>query len=943
MSSGKRFLFRPRLEALEDRCVPTAGALDTTFGVGGKVLSSFLTPSYDFGLAGTAIQADGKIVQAGYSLTPAALSLTGGGGGAALVRYNTDGTLDTTFGTGGKVLPDYSTFGGNFYAVAIQGDGKIVMAGVFFPPTFGIDLALLRYNSNGTLDTTFGSGGEVLTGGDGAISRPESLAIQADGKIVAAGQGANGFALARYNPDGSLDTSFGSGGEVNTSLPGTAGGGVSSIAIQTDGRIVALGTVFNTQTNLEDFALARYNTDGSLDTTFGSGGEVTTDFAGIFQFAGSVTLQSDGKIVAAGSAAVPGSTGSRSDFGLARYNPDGSLDTTFGVGGKVTTDFGSTSNGASADAVKIQGDGCIVALGISAQGLSNNPDGALARYNSDGSLDTTFGSGGKVITDFGSAPDYALSMALQSDGRIVAAGETIQPATGYDFAVTRYTTSGALDTTFGSGGKVITNLGLVPAETYGRAGVAVQADGKLVVAGGADRGFSSGGLEFAVARYNTNGTLDTSFGSGGQVGTSFPGQALATSEVIQPDGKIVLAGSTFVDNRRSDFALVRYNPDGSLDTTFGTGGRVDTDFGPYSVDGNSVALQADGKIVVVGDVGGSQGFSMARYNPNGTLDTSFGTGGKILTVGTSPTGFNSVAIQSDGKIVAAGETVVQKNVDFALLRYNSDGSLDTSFGSKGEVLTSFGGSGDEAYGLAVQSDGKIVAGGFSGGQADGQDFALARYNSDGSPDKNFGNKGQVLTNFNSGTNWCLSLALQGDGKIVAAGFSFQGSTGQDFSLARYNYDGSLDQSFGNGGLVLTDFGNGGGVGSQAVGVAIQTDGNIVAAGTSFQNGPGFEFALARYIGVSPTTPTDAIVGLLTRVEGLVTTGVLTNGQGNALEAKLQQAIEHLADGATATAANDLQAFVNEVNDFIGQDVLSSAVGQPLIDDANLIIALLTKK
>src|SRR5262249_44622586 len=123
MSSCKRPLFRPRLEALEGRCVPTAGALDPTFGAGGKVLSSFLTPSYDFGLAGTAIQADGKIVQAGYSLTPSALAFgPSGGGGAALVRYNTDGTLDSTFGTGGKVLPDYSTFGGFFSAVAIQGD-----------------------------------------------------------------------------------------------------------------------------------------------------------------------------------------------------------------------------------------------------------------------------------------------------------------------------------------------------------------------------------------------------------------------------------------------------------------------------------------------------------------------------------------------------------------------------------------------------------------------------------------------------------------------------------------------------------------------------------------------------------------------------------------------------------------------------------------------------
>src|SRR5262249_5952829 len=151
-------------------------------------------------------------------------------------------------------------------------------------------------------------------------------AIQADGKIVAAG-GPGGFAPARFDPDGSLDTSFGSGGEGGTSFPGTAGGGVFSIPIQADGRIGAFGTVFNSPANIEDSALARYNTNGSLDATFGSGGEVTTDFAGIFQFGNSVTLQSDGKIVAAGNAVVPSGTGSSSDFGLARYNTDGSLDT----------------------------------------------------------------------------------------------------------------------------------------------------------------------------------------------------------------------------------------------------------------------------------------------------------------------------------------------------------------------------------------------------------------------------------------------------------------------------------------------------------------------------------------------------------------------------------------------------------------------------------------
>jgi uncharacterized delta-60 repeat protein len=230
-SPHERATHRLLLEVLEDRCVPSAGALDTTFGVGGKVTTAFLGPTNDFGLAGTAIQADGKIVEAGYSDTQ-----TQSGGGAALVRYNTDGTLDTTFGSGGKVLPDYNSSGGSFHAVAIQGDGKIVIAGVAFPSGAG-EWALIRYNSDGSLDTTFGSGGEVLTSFEiqNSDDAPNSVAIQADGKIVAAGGSASSFALARYNSDGSLDTSFGTAGKVTTAFAGSIYENAFSLGIQSDG------------------------------------------------------------------------------------------------------------------------------------------------------------------------------------------------------------------------------------------------------------------------------------------------------------------------------------------------------------------------------------------------------------------------------------------------------------------------------------------------------------------------------------------------------------------------------------------------------------------------------------------------------------------------------------------------------------------------------------
>jgi uncharacterized delta-60 repeat protein len=915
------------LEALEDRCLFSAGALDTTFGVGGKVMTNFLGPTNDFGYGGTVIQPDGKIIEAGYSYTS---SFPSGGGGAALVRYNPDGTLDMTFGTGGKVIPDYTKVGGAIRAVALQGDGKIVIAGETELISAG-DFLVMRYNSDGSLDTSFGSGGMVATSFGTTSSFANAVAIQSDGKIVAAGSGFTqtgdrDFALARYNSDGTLDTSFGTGGEVTTAITGLTFSTAYSLAIQGDGRIVAAGSGF-TQTFDSDFALARYNTSGSLDTTFGTGGEVTTNVAGVFQQAFSVAIQANGDIVAAGFAGTfTGGFEVADFFALARYNPNGSLDTTFGSGGKVTTSFGAFAFGR---AVTIQTDGKIVAAGE-----DFSLDFLLARYNTDGSLDTSFGTGGEVVTHFGRNP----AVALQSDGKIVAAGLAFLPATGFDFGVARYTTNGALDTTFGTGGEVTTNIGQAPTNDFG-GGVAIQADGKLVVAGRAEVYFSDA-ENFALARYNSNGSLDTTFGTGGEVITSFPGRASqATSEAIQADGKIVLAGiarggSDFHD---SDFALARYNTNGSLDTSFGSGGEVVTDLGPFDEAASSIAIQPDGKIVVAGGSFGS--FALVRYNTDGSLDTSFGTGGEAFArVNGEAAG---VALQADGEIVAAGSSFVSGvGFEFTLVRFNTSGSIDTTFGAGGEVLTSFGGSlGSEARGVAIQDDGKIVAAGASRQPKIGGEFALARYNSDGSPDKSFGKNGQVLTAFGGGDDLCFSLALQGDGKIIAAGESYQPSSNQfDFALARYIPDGSLDQAFGNSGLVITDFG-GGFPGSQALGVAIQADGNIVAAGTAFQNGH-FDFAIARYIGVSPSQAIDAIIS---NVQGLVTSGVLNNGQGDALLIKLQHAIQHLDDGATATAVNDLQAFVNEVNDFVTQNVLTSALGQPLIDEADALIVLFGKK
>ena len=424
---------------------------------------------------------------------------------------------------------------------------------------------------------------------------------------------------------------------------------------------------------------------GDLDLTFSVDGKQRTDFGFGSGSVAAVAYQPDARIVAVGFANRPGTGGI--DFALARYNPNGSLDPSFSGDGKQTTHFGFGSRG-QANGVAVQGDGKIVAVG------SAGGDFALARYNPNGSLDTSFSGDGKQTTDFG-AGDAARGVALQGDGKIVAAGFTDPPG-GTEFALARYNANGSLDPSFSGDGKQTTGF----ADSALARGAAVQGDGKIVAIG-------SAGGDFALARYNPNGTLDASFSGDGRQTTDFGGQEGANAVALQGDGKIVAVGTDF---GVGDFALARYNPNGSLDASFSGDGKQTTDFGGAGDGANGVALQSDGKIVAVGGAASSD-FALARYNPNGSLDPSFSGDGKQTTAfGACCEGANGVALQSDGKIVAVGRAA---GGDFGLARYNPNGSLDPSFSGDGKQTTDLGGL-DQANGVAVQGDGKIVAVGGAG-------------------------------------------------------------------------------------------------------------------------------------------------------------------------------------------------------------------------------------
>lgn len=808
-----------------------AGDLDATFSADGR-LSTDLGPGPS-GAAATARQPDGKIVSVGRT--------NGIGNGViAVTRHNADGTLDTSFDGDGRAT---SSVGFEATDVALQADGKIVVVGS--GENTGQGFVVVRYKTDGALDSTF-SGDGVQTTNFSADSNDAArgLALQDDGKIVVAGGaggeslGTNGdFALARYNVDGSLDTSFAGDGTQTTDFAasGSFSESANAVALAPGGKIVAAGA--GGPNSEGDFALARYNADGSLDTSFSADGKELTDFGGTAssppESATDVAVQADGKVVAVG----PGPGGFVGDFGVARYNDDGSLDTGFSADGKQTVDFGG-GFGEIAQALAFQPDGRILVGGSSGQ--SAGSDFALARLTNGGDLDATFSGDGKAVTDFGSAFDSVGDIVLQPDGRIIAVGDSGDAresrffgGSSGDFALARYDADGSQDPTFGNTGTVRTSF----AGSDDARAAAVQPDGRIVAVGGNATG------DFAVTRYNGNGSVDASFGGSGTVVTSFGDAQVANGArgvALQPDGKLVVVGQS----RTGEAAVARYNPNGTLDTGFSGDGKQVTDLGVGVNDiANDLALQPDGKILVAGESDAGE-FQALRYNADGSPDTSFsGDGQQTIDLGggDAPTG---IALQPNGRIVLAGRSSTDTGSRFAAARLTGAGEPDVTFSGDGQDIVTFADAAT-AEDVVVQPDGKIL---LVGAEAD---FALARYNSDGTLDTTFSGDGKQVTAITANAlSSAQGVALQSDGKIVAAGSD--GANGGDFAVARYNPDGSLDTGFSGDGRQTTDFAGGSDFASA---IAVQSDGLIVVAGTALV-GDSFDLALARYeaVGVAPPPP-----------------------------------------------------------------------------------------
>ncbi len=665
------------------------GRRDTSFGLNGVV--TFDTGNDD-AARGVAVQTDGKIVVVGQTSN-------GRDNDILVLRWNSNGLPDPTFNIVGAATFDLG-HDETANSVAVQTNNGIVIAGTASNGTDN-DFLVMRLLTNGSPDSTFNVGG-FLTIDRGGNDSGRAVAVQTNGLIVAAGASSNGsnadLMVVRLTAGGIPDVSFSINGIFTLDRGGSDS--ANALALQPNGKILVAGS--SSSGTDGDCVTVRLNPDGTRDTSFNADGiSIIQGAAGGDDSGNAVAVQFDGKILVAGEV----SNGRNTDLLVLRYTPEGILDSSFNGDGIFT--FSSKAKTVdAATALALQRNGRIVVAGQTGRG--NAGDLLVLRYKTDGTLDRSFSSDGiAVYSGAAGGEDMGRAVAIQDDGKAVVVGQTSNGANS-DLLVLRYTTDGTLDTLFSGDGVVVYN-GTADSEDMGRA-VAIQDDGKIVVVGQTSNGTNNNLL---VLRYTSSGSLDTTFGTGGVVSFGGSGNESGRSVVIQPNGMIVVAGVRS-NGTDTDLLVLRYTESGSLDTTFGTGGEVTYDSGNADV-AKAVALQPDGKIVVAGSSsnGSKNTVLLTRFSSGGTLDTSF-SGDGIVRFNSGAAGDdsgNAVAVQSDNKIVVAGAA---NGSDVLLLRYREDGTPDASFSGNGVVR--FDGSADTSdagNALALQPDGKIVVAGSS--------------------------------------------------------------------------------------------------------------------------------------------------------------------------------------------------------------------------------------
>ena len=446
-----------------------------------------------------------------------------------------DGTLDSSFGSGGIVRMDISSYFNEVAkSVITQPDGKIIVAG-YHADHIKDNFCLVRFNHNGSVDSSFGPDGVVITNFTNT-SIASDIALQTDGRIIVAGHSwgttDNEFALARYNPDGSPDSTFGTLGLVMTPFSGKSAA-ARTLKIQNDGKIIVGGHVYTVGIDWDEFALARYNPDGSLDNTFGTSGQLTTSFgAGTRNWINSIQLQPDGKIVAGGF--------SNNQFAIARYHSNGTLDNTFGTSGLVTTLIPGTTQGVI-NAVALSPSGSIFAGGFSVDTMSNF---TIVKYNSSGIPDNTFGSSGILVSKISPEQDAIADILIQADNKLLVGGSTNESSI-FQFVLARFDSLGNPDPTFGTAGIVKT---LIHPTFNQLEAITLQPDGKILATGFV----GNYPYDIAVTRYMST-----------MVSSKSPG-TLPDQITIYPNPTSDILHITFTPEHQEDISIKLFDCNGQV-------------------------------------------------------------------------------------------------------------------------------------------------------------------------------------------------------------------------------------------------------------------------------------------------------------------------------------------------------------------------------------------
>lgn len=894
------------VETLESRALLSSVSLDPTFGADGKVTTDLQGPSYETGQDIVAWQSNGKMVVAGFYSSESFQR------GLGVVRYDIDGSLDASFGNNGQVIVELtSPLDTDGISVAVDSHDRIILGSTTSSSSTSWDFTIVRLKADGTLDvddnitghTGFSADGRQTVDFGNSVDFLEGIAVDAYDRILATGRSMRytsntgwDFATARLNVDGTLDADdsatgyIGFGGDGRQTLDfGSPSDYGEAVALDSQGRIIVAGSSYRSGSDW-DFVVARLNPDGTLDaddvgyTGFAGDGWQLIDFARNTDWASDVAVDAHDRIVVCGTRWVSG-TGFR--FAVARLQTNGALDRDdsstgyvgFSTDGLQTISFGPHDY---CTGMAIDSRGRIVLAG---RVLG---DFAIARLRQDGALDADdlatgyvgFSSDGKQTIDFGARYEFGEAVAVDGNDRIVVAGTVVTPSST-DFGLTRLSPNGTLDTSFGSEGRVLTDL-RGSTEDSASDVIAFQSDGKMLVAGAAAHGFN-------VVRYNVDGSLDTAFGSSGSVniniGDNSAGNAVALA--VDSRDRIIVSGSTVQVGTHWDFAVTRLKPDGMLDADdsevgyigFGGDGRQTIDFGNSTDQAFGVAIDSYDRILVAGYshsswTAPSYDFAVARLRVDGTLDRDDSRTGYIgfsedgrqtVDLGDTADYGRAIAVDSQGRIVIAGySSETRGDNDFAVVRLKPDGTLDTDddasgyvgFSGNGWQKIDFGGAHDYGWDLVLDSHERVLIAGYSYEVGIGYAASVARLQADGALDADdsasgyvgFATDGRQNVDFGSVDSWAEGVTVDSRDRVVLVGGAYQDATGYDFSVARLTEDGVPDSQFDDDGVATIDFDS---PEDWASSVIVDSRGRIVVAGTTDGGQTGYDFAVLR---LQPTAP-----------------------------------------------------------------------------------------